>query len=212
MRIFIATTFACLAISAFCQVPTGYPQPGPSLEEKKQWAQFKNEILTEVHRQRLAQIENTKMNRELWLKLSQNMETYADVITQLRDEIKDLKSQLLALQQQDAAIKDALNEQLSKMRHRLDDETAKRSAADERLLKEFSSELSHVLNQLNQTRTVSVTPNAPPTQYSVYTVEKGDTLSAIAQAFGVSTQRLIAANGLRSHTIHIGQKLKVPVQ
>lgn len=211
MRILIVTSFACLAISAFCQIP-GYPQPGPSLEEKKQWAQFKNEILTEVHRQRLSQIENAKMNRELWLKLSENMETYAEVIAQLRGEIKDLKTQLLALQQQDGAIKEALNDQLGKMRHRLDDESTKRSAADERLLKEFSSELSHVLNQLNQTRTVSVTPNAPPTQYSVYTVEKGDTLSAIAQAFGVSTQRLIAANGLRSHTIHIGQKLKVPVQ
>jgi LysM repeat protein len=140
------------------------------------------------------------------------MESNVDIGSQLRGEIKDLKTQLLAQKQQDSAIKEALNDQLGKMRRRLDDESTKRSAADERLLKEFSSELSHVLNQLNQTRTVSVTPNAPPTQYSVYTVEKGDTLSAIAQAFGVSTQRLIASNGLRSHTIHIGQKLKVPVQ
>ncbi|MFT5127405.1 MAG: LysM repeat protein [Rhodothermales bacterium] len=211
MRILLTTSLACLAISALSQVP-GYPQAGPSLEQKKQWAQFKNEILTEVHRQRLSQIENAKMNRELWLKLSENMETYAEVISQLRGEIKDLKTEALAQKQQDSAIKEALNDQLGKMRRRMDEESTKRSAADERLLKEFSSELSHVLTQLNQTRTVSVTPNAAPTQYSVYSVEKGDTLSAIAQAFGVSMQRLIASNGLRSHTIHIGQKLKVPVQ
>lgn len=44
-----------------------------------------------------------------------------------------------------------------------------------------------------------------------YIVKKGDTLSAIAQRHGTSISDLKAANGLKSDTIKVGQKLQLPV-
>ena len=43
-----------------------------------------------------------------------------------------------------------------------------------------------------------------------YTVRRGDTLSGIGSRVGASVAQLRAWNGLRSTTIHVGQKLKVP--
>ncbi len=45
-----------------------------------------------------------------------------------------------------------------------------------------------------------------------YRVQRGDSLSRIAQRFGVSQRELVALNGLRSaHHIRAGQRLKLPV-
>jgi LysM repeat protein len=46
---------------------------------------------------------------------------------------------------------------------------------------------------------------------ATYTVQRGDTLSEIAQAHGVSTAQLMALNGLaRSNLVRVGQVLRVP--
>ena len=42
-----------------------------------------------------------------------------------------------------------------------------------------------------------------------YTVSRGDSLSVIAQRFGVSLSELKAINNLSSNTIHIGQVLNI---
>ena len=44
----------------------------------------------------------------------------------------------------------------------------------------------------------------------MYAVRRGDTLYRIAQAFGTTPEALQSANGLRSTTIEIGQKLRIP--
>ena len=43
-----------------------------------------------------------------------------------------------------------------------------------------------------------------------YVIERGDTLSEIADRHRVSFKKLKDFNGLRSDTIRIGQKLKIP--
>lgn len=43
-----------------------------------------------------------------------------------------------------------------------------------------------------------------------YTVSRGDSLSVIAQRFGVSLSELKAMNNLSSNTIHVGQTLSIP--
>lgn len=48
---------------------------------------------------------------------------------------------------------------------------------------------------------------ADPTQH---VVEKGDTLSGIAKKYGTSIKALKSANGLKSDTIQVGQKLTLP--
>ena len=54
----------------------------------------------------------------------------------------------------------------------------------------------------------SPTPPVPP----VYTVQAGDTLGAIAQAYGISVEDLMSANDLADpNVLHVGQTLVIPV-
>jgi len=45
---------------------------------------------------------------------------------------------------------------------------------------------------------------------AVYVVRKGDTLSSVARKYGVSVTAIKQANGLRSNTIAMGRKLRIP--
>ncbi|CAN5686985.1 hypothetical protein BH23CHL5_BH23CHL5_18230 [soil metagenome] len=63
-------------------------------------------------------------------------------------------------------------------------------------------------------RIVTITPVPSVTVRSViveYVVEEGDTLSDIADAFGVSPQQIVQENGLANpDAIFVGQTLRVP--
>lgn len=53
--------------------------------------------------------------------------------------------------------------------------------------------------------------NSTPNAISVYTVQRGDTLSLIAQRFGTTFAELVRLNNLTSpYSIHTGQVLRVP--
>lgn len=47
---------------------------------------------------------------------------------------------------------------------------------------------------------------------TIYIVQRGDTLSAIARRYGVSVQALVTYNSLPSTTIYVGQRLLIPGQ
>jgi N-acetylmuramoyl-L-alanine amidase len=49
-----------------------------------------------------------------------------------------------------------------------------------------------------------------PVLASTHTVKRGDTLSQIADRYGMTLAALKSANGLDSNTIHVGQQLKIP--
>lgn len=57
-------------------------------------------------------------------------------------------------------------------------------------------------------------PTAPPpptVAVRTYTIQQGDTLGAIAQRFGVTTDQLLAANpGLNPNRLSIGQVIRIP--
>jgi LysM repeat protein len=55
----------------------------------------------------------------------------------------------------------------------------------------------------------SVVPSSGSTSQS-YKVRRGDSLWTIAKKFGVTVVELKQANGLRSSTIRVGQKLTIP--
>jgi len=59
--------------------------------------------------------------------------------------------------------------------------------------------------------TLPVTTVPPPTTTPEYIVQQGDSLSVIAQRFGVSTEDLANFNGIEdSDTIKVGQTLTIP--
>ncbi|MCB0184320.1 MAG: LysM peptidoglycan-binding domain-containing protein, partial [Caldilineaceae bacterium] len=62
---------------------------------------------------------------------------------------------------------------------------------------------------VGQRLTISVAsdPNQP---VIYYTVQRGDTLSSIAQRYNITVDAIRAANGLTSNTIYIGQQLLIP--
>ena len=56
-----------------------------------------------------------------------------------------------------------------------------------------------------------VTPAQPATGETVYTVQKGDTLSKIATKYGTTYQKLAEYNGIANpNIISVGQKIKIP--
>ena len=55
-----------------------------------------------------------------------------------------------------------------------------------------------------ETRKVVIGP------HQEYTVQSGDTLSLIAQAFNTSVSKIKEMNGLKSDNLRIGQKLNLP--
>jgi LysM repeat protein len=64
----------------------------------------------------------------------------------------------------------------------------------------------------NTTNPSSGKPSAESTMV-VYKVKAGDTISKIAHRYGVSTNTVLAANGLRkTSTLRLGQKIKVPAK
>ena len=56
----------------------------------------------------------------------------------------------------------------------------------------------------------AVTPGVREGGEQSYTVKSGDTLTKIAARFGVSLKALRTANGLKTDSIKVGQKLKIP--
>ena len=61
-------------------------------------------------------------------------------------------------------------------------------------------------------KTESTKTQVPSTSGKTYEVKAGDSLSAIARAHGVSLNNLRNANNIRTHIIHPGQKLQIPVK
>lgn len=56
-------------------------------------------------------------------------------------------------------------------------------------------------------------PPAPGVKYYEYAVEKGQTLSLIAEGFGTTVPKILAANpGLKPNMLRVGQKIVVPVE
>ena len=55
-------------------------------------------------------------------------------------------------------------------------------------------------------------PQTPATGTTTYTVVSGDTLSHISARFGVTISEIMKANGITSHMIYVGQKLKINSQ
>ena len=59
---------------------------------------------------------------------------------------------------------------------------------------------------------MTATPTDAPTPASgrTYVVKKGDTLYGIAATYGTTVAEIKRLNGLKSNSLSIGQKLKLP--
>ena len=143
----------------------------------------------------------------------------------LREEQKLLNARILGLEQ-DNTRKDAQIKELQSLL----DEMDKRSADVDKNWRARMNELSGTIDKERKARqqelesfgkmivseidknTAPAAPAPTTAAISTITVSKGDTLSGIAAAAGTTTAEIKRINNLKSDTIYIGQKLKVPVK
>lgn len=110
----------------------------------------------------------------------------------MKREIEDLKSNVAALQSQLADLKSLLARQRG----------------------EIITELSGVIKKAEASRPAPAP--VPVSSYTgkteIYTVQGGDTLSLISEAFGTKISVLKELNNLKNDNIRVGQKLRVPAK
>ena len=126
----------------------------------------------------------------------------------VQDENAELETRLLALERKLAELQETNQKLLSEIAA-----VKRQSAADadarEAQMKAINSKLDKLASMPAPAATVP-TPVTVADDYDIYEVQKGATLYVIAQAYGVTVSDIKKANNLKSDTLQIGQKLKIP--
>lgn len=120
-------------------------------------------------------------------------------------EIEKLRSLLAALEGRLNTADSTWRSDMAAFQEKLAQEQAR---AMKTLTTNVADEMARNLNAIRQAAESSRPAAAPAARE--YTVQAGDTLGAIAKAFGVTPEALRAANGLKGDVIRVGQKLKIP--
>ena len=154
--------------------------------------------------------------------------TRRDIVSYVEELAGNTAAQLRAVQDENAALETrmielerklaALQESNQKLLNEL--ATVKRQAAADADARE--AQMKTILSKIDKLASMPApaatvpTPVSAAVEYDIYEVQKGATLSAIAQAYSeafgktVTVQDIKKANNLKSDTLQIGQKLKIP--
>lgn len=130
------------------------------------------------------------------------------------EEVISLIGQILAIDPDDAEMTEKLYAAYVNFGYLLaaqgKREEAKQAFSDALTVKPDGQEAQAGLQQLTG-ETLPPTP-APETQYIIHVVQQGENLFRIALRYGTTVDAIMAANGLTSHTIYVGQELRIPVR
>jgi predicted RNase H-like nuclease (RuvC/YqgF family) len=155
--------------------------------------------------------ETAALRADLYAFQESQKQLYA-VIDELRQEnsaraqeIEKLRSLVASLDSRMSNADGAWRNEMSSFRERLAQDQQK---AMTKLTGNLADEMARNLNQIRQASDASRAAATTATQE--YTVQAGDTVSAIAKAFNLTPDALRAANGMKGDTIRVGQKLKIP--
>ncbi len=134
--------------------------------------------------------------------LESNLSAIAERVSRLENgggELRALKAEIDALKSEISRLRNEMKSQrkeiVSDLTSRIDQQQRERERQQQR---EREREREHQRN------------NPAPEPSGTYTVQPGDTLSLIAQAFGTTVGKLKEMNKLRSDMLRVGQKLSVP--
>lgn len=149
---------------------------------------------TTSNRQAMRQREDVRQAQERLRRVSGDMETLQMEIERLTQEV----AQLQQLRDNDIIQLETKIQQL-----------AATQASDK---KEIIAALSKQIEQLIKTSVPSAPSAAGQSEYGIeHVVRPGETLSAIAKAYGVSSRAIISANQLKNpDRLGVGQKLFIP--
>ena len=138
------------------------------------------------------------------------MQRVSGQVDVLQSNLSDLQSRVGALEGGGDASKgirqelDALKASVAELRREMQNMRGE-------IVKELSGKMVQIQKQMQP-------PPAPKPAvtkielgpHQEYTVQSGDTLSLIAQAFGTSVSKIKEMNGLKNDNLRIGQKLNLP--
>jgi len=128
---------------------------------------------------------------------------------QLAFQVKDLTQRLDLLEGRFAKVDASYKQALDDLNAVVRKESESRKTAIQDVVTSVSSEIAKTANQLQEQQR-KLMKSMESTAQGEYVVQKGDTLAAIAKAFNVSLSSLQKANGLKSTSIRVGQKLIIP--
>ena len=132
----------------------------------------------------------------------------------VQDENAELETRVIELERKLAALQETNQKLLNEIAA-----VKRQSAADADAREAQMKAILSKIDKLAATPPPAVTVPTPVSaadDYDIYEVEKGATLSVIAKAYSeaygktVTVQEIKKANNLKSDTLQIGQKLKIP--
>ncbi len=104
----------------------------------------------------------------------------------------------------------ALREQVEVLQRQIRELDAARAADKREIYDDISRKVADLIRKSTPATTTAQKKSAPQTGYE-HVVQPGETLSAIAQAYGVKMDAILAANNIKNaNSIRVGQKLFIP--
>ncbi len=160
----------------------------------------------DLSQEQVSQMEDIRLLQEKSSQLQTDLQAFKDENKILSSEISDLKSSIIALQKS--------NESFRKEIEQIHDLIQKIDSAREKDRKTIVEEVGREIDRLTKksSEKPSLPKSVPPrTQKGVeHLVEKGQTLVAIAKAYGVSQKSIMEANQMTHSELKTGQKLFIP--
>lgn len=199
------TSFPFLAILIGLPLASLLAQANDGPATRQELQAVRAELVKAINEDRATISTSDRERQEFTVKTSGELVALQETIGALTRQLADANARLAALEQRQKVLQEQFAKQLADLQKLLAEESQQRVDADQRIVSGVSQAVRDVAAQ--------PPPPAPPvdnTPFRVYKVVRGDTLSTIALACGLSIDRLRGFNNLKSDTIYEGQQLKIP--
>ena len=132
-------------------------------------------------------------------------------LQQLDSRLLRLEDSLRQSQNANGADIAALQREIASLKGEAAAIRADREAMKKEIVNQISSEVAKLLASQQKAAAAAAASAAAASQSGYeHKVQSGQTLSAIAQAYGVPVEKIKKANGLKSDVIRVGQTLFIP--
>lgn len=183
---------------------------------------WRQEVVEAITRLQQDSKQTRAQQQETFNKLAIELQATGEALLKLQQDLQATRTEVAKLQAENAKLREdlatvardrgqagAVTRDLETLQAAIVREAQERQAADQALAKAVSKEIARI--PAPAPAPAPAAPAGGTTTFSqTYVVKKGDTLSAVAAAFGLPVEQLKAANNLRGDTIQVGQKLQIP--
>jgi len=147
--------------------------------------------------------EAVKYYEDLVGTLSQQVRSMQDDNAKMIQVINEMQRQMQALNQSNQT----LAQELAVLKKQFASDADARQAQMNKMVDNLKGAISSAQQQQQAAATAAA---AQPSEVIEYTVQPGATLSLVAKAYNVSVEDIKKLNGLKSDTLRVGQKLRIP--